>query len=77
MAETGFIGDPRCSEALDLLESKRLPDGGFPAEATYARPGRPDLSGYSPVGWGSISKRSLNPFVTADAMYVLRMAKRL
>ena len=35
MAEAGFIGDPRCREALDLLESKRLPGGGFPAEARY------------------------------------------
>ena len=32
MAEAGFIGDPRCTAALDLLESKRLPEGGFPAE---------------------------------------------
>ena len=23
---------PRCADALDLLESKRLPDGGWPAE---------------------------------------------
>lgn len=30
MAEAGFILDPRCREALDLLETKRLPDGGFP-----------------------------------------------
>ena len=41
MAEAGFIGDPRCKSALDLLESKRLPDGGFPAEETYARTTRP------------------------------------
>src|SRR5512136_2021754 len=32
MAEAGFIGDPRCGEALDLLEGKRLPDGGWPLE---------------------------------------------
>jgi hypothetical protein len=31
MAESGFIGDPRCKDALDLLEQQRLPDGGFPA----------------------------------------------
>jgi hypothetical protein len=76
MAEAGFIGDPRCAPALDLLESKRLSDGGFPAEASYARPSRPQLSGYSPVRWGGISRRTLNPFVTADALYVLRMAGR-
>jgi hypothetical protein len=77
MAEAGFLSDPRCREALDLLETKRLPDGGFPAEESYSRPSRPDLSGYSPVRWGATSRRSLNPFVTADALYVLRMAGRL
>jgi len=77
MAEAGFIGDPRCTTALDLLESKRLADGGFPAEESYARTTRPGLSGYSPVSWGGTSKKSLNPFVTADALYVLRMAGRL
>ncbi len=35
MAEAGFISDPRCKDALDLLESKRLPDGGFPAEESF------------------------------------------
>ena len=77
MAEAGFIGDPRCAAALDLLESKRLPDGGFPAEGSYARPTRPQLSGYSPVGWGGTSIKKLNPFVTADALYVLRLAGRI
>ncbi len=74
MAEAGFISDPRCKDALDLLASKRLPDGGFPAEETYSRTTRPSLSGYSLVNWGGISKVKMNPFVTADALYVLRLA---
>jgi hypothetical protein len=77
MTEAGFINDPRCAAALDLLESKRLPDGGFPAEESYARPTRPQLSGYSPVSWGGTSKKRMNPFITADALYVLRVAGRL
>jgi len=77
LTEAGFIGDPRCAAALDLLESKRLPDGGFPAEESYARPTRPQLSGYSPVSWGGTSKKMMNPFITADALYVLRMVNRL
>jgi len=77
LTEAGFIGDPRCAAALDLLESKRLPDGGFPAEESYARPTRPQLSGYSPVSWGGMSKKTMNPFITADALYVLRMVNRL
>jgi hypothetical protein len=37
MGEAGFLDDPRCGEALDLLESRRLPDGGFPADGRYYR----------------------------------------
>jgi len=82
MAEAGFIGDPRlapsvvegCKAALDLLESKRLPEGGFPAEEAYYRTTRPNLSGYSLVSYGGTSKKSMNPFVTADALYVLKSA---
>ena len=77
MAEAGLLGDPRCQAALELLESKRLPDGGFPAEESYARPTRPQLSGYSPVSWGGTRRKTMNPFVTADALYVLKMAGRL
>jgi hypothetical protein len=77
MAEAGFITDPRCQAGLDLLESKRLPDGGFPAEESYSRPTNPGLSGYTPVQWGGTGGHKINPFVTADALYVLRMAGRL
>jgi hypothetical protein len=77
MAEAGFISDPRCREALDLIETKRLPDGGFPAEESFSRPTRPQLSGYTPVAWGGKNWKRLNPFVTADALYVLRAAGRL
>jgi hypothetical protein len=77
MAEAGFLSDPRCKSALDLLESKRLQDGGFPAEESYSRPTNPGLSGYMPAQWGGTSTKKTNPFVTADALYVLRVAGRL
>jgi hypothetical protein len=76
MAEAGLIGDPRCRAALDRLESKRLPDGGFPVEENYSRMTRPELSNYSLFSWGGTSTRHTNPFVTADALYVLRAAGR-
>ena len=76
LAEAGFLSDPRCAAALDVLESKRLPDGGFPAEETFSRPTRPQLSGYSPVSWGGSSVKKSNLFVTADALSVLRLAGR-
>jgi hypothetical protein len=31
MADAGQIGDDRCADALDLLESRELPGGGWPA----------------------------------------------
>ena len=64
MAEAGFIDDPRCADALHLLESKQLPDGGFPAEARYYRVDDKKLTGHSRVDWGGTSKVHLNPFVT-------------
>ena len=76
MAEAGFLGDPRCAAALDLLESKRLPQAGFPAEESYTRLTRPALSSYSLVSWGGASRKRMNLFVTADALSVLRSAGR-
>ena len=35
ISECGLIKDPRCEEALNILESKELPDGGWPAEGRY------------------------------------------
>lgn len=77
MAEAGFIKDKRCKEALDLLESKRLPDGGFPAEKKYFRVTGIKTTGRSLVDWGVTSKKKMNEFVTVDALYVLREARRL
>jgi len=76
MAEAGFIDDPRCQAALDMLESRRLPDGGFPAQRAYYRTTSRKGTGFSLVSWGGTSTRYMNPFVTADALYVLRMAGR-
>jgi len=72
MAEAGLLQDERCREALALLESKRLPDGGFPAEASYYHGASDMRSGRSLVDWGGISARRMNPFVTVDALFVLK-----
>jgi hypothetical protein len=76
MAEAGFIRDERCKDALDLLEAKRLPEGGFPAQGKYYTT-RSAKSGRSLVDWGGVSQRRMNPFVTVDALYVLKEAGRL
>ena len=77
MAEAGFIRDRRCRDALELLESKRLPDGGFPAEGKYYHFGDKAPTGRSLVDWGGVSKKRSNEFVTADALFVLKRAGRL
>jgi hypothetical protein len=77
LAEAGFIHDPRCNEALDLLESKRTRDGGFPAEGRhYSTNPNHRGSGRSLVDWGLVSPRRMNPFVTCDALWVLKQAAR-
>jgi hypothetical protein len=77
LADMELINDPRCKEALDLLESKRLPDGGFPAEAKYYHPYTHEHRlGVSLVNWGGIGKKKANEFITRDALYVLKAAGR-
>ena len=76
MAEARFIADKRCAEALDLLESKRLPDGGWRAEACFYGTGKSRKSDLELVSWGGVSKSRMNEWVTADALYVLRAAGR-
>ena len=82
MAACGLIHDPRCAPALDLLESKRTPDGGFPAERRYYSVAREDAkrcrSGQTLVGWGPTSEKRtrLNEFATAEALCVLKAAGR-
>ena len=61
MAEVGVLADTRCREALDVLKSKRLADGGFPAEKKHYRVTNPRVSGYSLVNWGGTSRKRMNP----------------
>lgn len=71
-AETGMTGDDRLGDALDLLEDKELPGGGWPAEERYYQKATTDIArGNDYVGWGGVSARKPNPWVTADALHVL------
>jgi len=76
LAEAGFLSDPRCTEALDLLEAKRLPDGGFPRERRLCGLAAGPRHGASLADWGACSRRRSNPFVTLDALNVLQGAGR-
>ena len=70
LAEVGRIDDPRCHDALEQLETKRLPDGGWPAEGSFWKGGTGPGTSREHVSWGPISKRRLNEWVTADALAV-------
>ena len=76
MAEAGFVRDERCEDALGLLESKRLPDGGFPADKRYYRLVEKTTTRRSLVDWGGTGRRTANEFVTAGALYVLKESGR-
>ena len=76
MSETGFIADSRCSDALDLLAAKRLPDVGWPVEARYHRDSTQLVSNGDLVSWGRVNRRRINEWVTADALTVLSASGR-
>jgi len=82
MAEMGLIMDPRCADALDLLERKELPGGGWAAEGRFYKVA-PNLDTSSRFGsislvdWGGSGQRRMNEWVTADALHVLRAAGRV
>ncbi|HTJ59864.1 MAG TPA: hypothetical protein VL333_01595, partial [Candidatus Saccharimonadales bacterium] len=78
MVEIGRINDPRCADALDLLESKRRPDGGWPAERRYYTVSRAAAmrSNADSVDWGGTGRTRMNEWVTAEALTVLRAAGR-
>lgn len=76
MAEMGLVRDRRCQDALDLLERKRLADGTFPVEWTNVTKADRIATRGTYADWGILRKKKGNPFVTVDALYVLREAGR-
>jgi hypothetical protein len=78
MMQMGRIGDVRCAEALDLLEERRLADGGWPADKRYYKVSPKTMTSNADyVNWGGTSRRRMNEWVTVDALAVLRAAGRL
>ena len=82
MAEMNLLDDPRCADALDLLERKELPDGGWAAQGRFYKvaPGVDTSDRFgstTPVDWGGAGRRRLNEWITADVLYILRAAHRL
>jgi hypothetical protein len=77
MTRVGALSDPRCREALDWLEDRELPTGGWPLEARYFRFSKDFIPYGDSFDWGRPRARTPNPWVTADALWVLREAGRL
>ncbi|MDK9698933.1 MAG: hypothetical protein OEM52_02115 [bacterium] len=77
LCEGGFLLDLRSQPALELLQSKMLPDGGFPCEEKWYQQTKSTLSGFSQVDWGGTSKIHANVFVTVEALAVLQAANML
>jgi hypothetical protein len=76
LARVGLVTDPRCGEALDLLERKELPGGGWAAERRYYTVTSDIRLGADYVDWGGASLTRMNEWVTTDTLYVLRQAGR-
>jgi hypothetical protein len=76
MADLGRIDDPRCTDALAMLESKRLADGGFPLEEPSAATVDRVASRGSYADWGPSGLRRSNPLVSLAAVGVLRAARQ-
>lgn len=77
LVEAGRIGDRRCAEALDWLESRELPGGGWPADARHYRVSKRFETRGEYVNWGSPRRAKRNEWVTTDALQVLQSAGRL
>lgn len=73
LAGMGMTKDVRTQDALALLKEKELPDGGWAAESRYySKVSRQISLGADYVDWGGVSKKKMNEWVTADALYVLK-----
>jgi hypothetical protein len=76
MGELGRLGDPRCADALALLETKRLPDGGFPCEDRNAKRSQEIVSDGTFADWGPAGRTRSNPLVSLMALGVMQAAGR-
>jgi hypothetical protein len=82
MAEMGLVMDARCDEALDLLERKELPSGGWAAEGRFYKVSKSmematRFGSISAVDWGGSGVWRMNEWITSDALHVLRAARRI
>lgn len=69
----GMLGDPRATDALDLLTSLQLPDGRFQADRSWWQAPTRDTSAVDVVDWG---KGRPSEVLTLHALSILAAAGR-
>lgn len=78
MVDAGRITDPRCERALDDLEAKRLPAGGWAAQGRWYKPvGGSATERTESVEWGPPTSSKPHRWVSVRALAVLAAAGRL
>lgn len=81
MDEAGFLKDERCSEALDILESKQLKTGGWRTGGKFYKLENsnefPPKINHEKVDWDTGGNSKMNEWVTLDALNVLKNAGRI
>jgi hypothetical protein len=74
LSQMGRAPDPRASEALDIIEERRLADGRWRPNGYWWRPRDKSGSGIDVADWG---RGGPNEMITLNALRVLRAADRL
>ncbi len=77
LARAGYVKDPRCSEALDLLEAKFIPDQGWAMERRVFHHSRARGNDFTSVYWEKETLGKANLLLTVDALEILKCAGRL
>ena len=70
LARMGLAGDPRAADAVELVESRRLPDGRWRAGGRWWKPPGSKGSNVEVVDWGS----GPSELLTLNALRVLKAA---
>ena len=75
LTRAGYVTDPRCANALDLLESKFLPDEGWATERKLFTHSE-GKDGFTHAPWEKPKRGRATLLLTIDALEILRAAGR-
>jgi hypothetical protein len=75
LTRSGYVTDPRCAKALDLLESKLVPGEGWAMERKLFNHSA-GTDGFTHAPWDELKRGRANLLLTIDALEILRTAGR-